>query len=84
MKCVGKGMLGGRAAEYILYSRDKEELFQAFRNEMTNSLIHPLPKSFLFFRWLFQILDTDQGLQRKWEWQVFKMSRGYCRGYVSF
>lgn len=42
------GDLGGHAAEYILYSQDKEELFQAFRNEMTKSLIHHYLNLFCF------------------------------------
>lgn len=79
-------MMGGPGSiykEYILYFIGTEEPFQAFRNETANlQLTHP-PNLFFFFRWLFQILDMEQELQRKWEWQVFKISRLYCKGYIS-
>lgn len=74
-----RGWLEGQAGEYILSSVDNEEPFQGFRNEMT------ITSLFCFFlRWLFQILDMEQELQRKWAWQVFKISIVFYKCYMYF
>lgn len=81
------GDLEGHAGAYILYYPDNEEWFQGFRNEITNSPNTCHLNLLFFLRWLFQLLDMEQELQRKWAWQVFKISTVFyykCYIYIFY
>lgn len=59
------------AAEHMIDSLNIEASPLVFRDTLANS--NP-PESFSRFRWLFQTLDMEQGLRRKWAWQVLEAS----------
>lgn len=64
--------------ELAIYSLDREESPQGSRDTLASS---NTPKCVSYFRWRSRTLDMEQGLQRKWAWQVFEMSAA-STGYI--